>query len=239
MPATLQLTISMLRESLDDLTGTYNTSGVSGNYYTNQELTDWINDACYDIAARAECLWGSDAVTTTSNVSTYTLPGDLIRINRVTFVPGPALSPPIQTYPLQYRMLNDMDEVWGINQITPSTYPIFYTLWGTPPSLSIQIFPVPASSGTLNFFYYRVPVSASAMTDTLDIPQGYDYVVRLYAEYMAMRKSGNPAWQDAKGLYEQGIADLISRTRSWTDQAGTFTTGGSWLPTWLTGSGDF
>jgi hypothetical protein len=132
-----------------------------------------------------------------------------------------------------------MDQVWGVNQGSQSTYPQFYTPWQNPPNLTIQLFPVPAQAGRLNVYYFRTAYPATSNGDNLDVVEGFGSVVLLYAEYMARRKAADPTWQDAKSLYEAEFQDLMNKTRTFTDQAGTFTTGPGWMPYWLYEGSDF
>lgn len=202
-------------------------------YFTLAQLTNWINEGCMDIARRSQTLQTSSTVPVVAGTNIYTMPANLLSIHRVEFVPAGQSYPNNQTYAVTYRAINDMDQVWGVNQGSPNTYPQFYTPWLSPPNLQIQLFPVPAQAGTLNIFYYRTPTPVVLATDVLDVVEGFQSLVHLYAEYMAKRKSADSTWQDAKKLYEEEFMDLLNKTRSYTDQMGTFTTGPGWMPYWL------
>lgn len=225
MPATLTQAQTIVAAALDD---------PLNQYFSLTQLANWINEGCLDVARRSQTLQKLGTVPVVALTAQYTMPADLLSIHRVEFVPTGA----IQTYPVTYRSVNDMDQVWGVNQSSPNTYPQFYTPWNSPPNLTIQLFPVPSQTGTLNIWYYRIPVTAVSPTDNLDVVEGFQTIVYLYAEYMAKRKSADPTWQEAKQLYEQEFQDLVNKTRSYTDQMGTFTTGPGWMPYWLYEGGE-
>jgi hypothetical protein len=153
----------------------------------------------------------------------------MIRIHKIEYVP--TNSP--NTYPVEASNILNLDQMWGIQQNVPSTYPSFYALWGSPPNITIKLFPVPATSGTLNVYYYRVPNPVVGLGDNLDIPEGWEDLVSLYCEYIAKRKDADPLWKDAKTDYEAKIADLISRTYEYHDQANFIFTGGGYVPDYI------
>jgi hypothetical protein len=57
-----------------------------------------------------------------------------------------------------------------------------------------------------------------------------------YAMYRALRKDADPRWQDSKKDYEDKLIALVDSSRTYQDQAGTFSTGQQALPQWLTSS---
>jgi hypothetical protein len=107
-------------------------------------------------------------------------------------------------------------------------------LFGFPPTLSIYLFPVPSQVGNLNVFYYRLPATAAADGDVLEIVEGYWDLVTLFAEVQALRKDADPRFADARQLYEAKIGEMIDMTRHYHDQQGYVTSGRTWLPGWLT-----
>lgn len=204
---------------------------INGTYFTPDSLTFWINEACLDIARRAECLMDSETVSTMPMVSTYPAPQNTIRIHEVTFSPND----PQQIYPLMYKGRQEMNAIWAVNQTTPSNYPSFYTTWSQPPFINLQVFPLPSQSGILQYWFYRLPVPVINPTDYLDIPEGYGECVTAYVRYRARRKAGDPIWADDKKLYEEMLGDLITNSRNWTDQTGSISATGTYVPGWLYG----
>lgn len=238
MPVTLQQLIDQTRSQLDETVS-------GGRFWTDTELTRWINEGCRDIARRAEVIQSfSQTIPAIAGVNKYPLPANVIRIHRIEFVPAGQL----QVYPLKASNHNEMDQVWGINQTTPSSYPSYFVIWGTPgmvmdSPLTLQVYPSPSQSGTFNIYYYRHPyrfVSAAApeLAKQAEIPEGWDDLVVLFCEYQARRKDRDPTWQEAKSLYEERLGEMIDVTRQWHDQAQAFSTMGGAVPSWLYSYGD-
>lgn len=224
MPSTATDTLTNVRFQLDDPNATR---------WTNAELILYINDACKKIAKIAEILQGYVETPVATQQFTLPAPSQMCRIFRMQFIPYSAGSPPQQCYPLEFRSLNAMDAIWGINQTLPSAYPTFYSLRGNPPNLQIILFPVPAQPGYLTIDYYRLPNPVVNVGDLLDIPEGYDDLIRLYVEYRALRSDHNPSWTDSKAEFDEGLTDMIDKTRTYADAAGFISTGGSRIPGWL------
>jgi len=222
MPTTLATELTNLGLDLDD---------VAQTYYTPQKLTLWINQGQLDIARRAECLLESTILPCAANNSIYAAPPDLIRINEVTFSPNDIT----QIYPLTMKSRQEMNAIWYVNQQTPGSYPLFYTTWQQPPVVFVQLFPIPAQDGNLQFWYYRLPKDVTTGTDYLDIPEGYEETLRTFVRYCARRNSGDQIWQDDKALYEESLSNLITNSRNWTDASSQFAQGGAYVPGWLYG----
>ena len=222
MPTTLSTELTNLGLELDD---------PNAVYFTSAKLTLWINQAQTDIARRAECLMNTAIVPVVSNTSLFPAPPDTIRMHEVTFSPND----PTQIYPLTYKGRQEMNAIWYVNQQTPGSYPLFYTTWSQPPIIFLQVYPLPAQDGILQFWYYRLPVDVVNTTDLLDIPEGYEGCLRAFVRYCARRSAGDPIWQDDKALYEESLSTLITNSRNWTDNAGQFAMGGAYVPGWLYG----
>lgn len=220
-------------------------------FYTDTEITDWINDALRDMARRVEGLVTFDtsivvpAYVPVPGVSapTYPLPTDVVRINRIEFVPYGAIN---QTYPLQASTQQQMDQVWGTYQQNPASYPQFWVTRGYPGGSGrnqhvLQIYPVPSQGGTLQIFYYRQPTRLTDPTANfaeyqipLDCIEGWDDLIVDFAEYKALQKARNPEWQARKQEYEEKVQQMVDVTRAWTDQPSYMTFGTRFMPSWLT-----
>jgi hypothetical protein len=213
-------------------------------FWTNTELTTWLNEGCVDIQRRAEILRQEQNINIVVDQQSYDAPNDVHRIYRIVYNQvGSTL-----VYPLRYRGLEGMDQYWGNIPSLPSAFPYLYTLWYSPVGsgasptptanqLQIILYPAPAEAGSLTVFYYRLVVPVVASTDTLDITPGWEDIVYDYTVYKALRKDADPRWKDQQALYEQKLQDLIAVTRSFTDQPDYVTTGPSGTPTWLYGGG--
>lgn len=206
-------------------------------FWTNDNLTSWINEACSDTQRRAEWKMAERTIPVTPSTQDYAAPDDVIRIHRITFTPIASLSDQ-NTYTLEYRGFMEMDQIWGINQQWPASYPLYYTLWGQPGtgSLIIKTFPVPSEAGNLHCYYFPEITKASDDTDPVDIAQSFEDMVYDYCMYRALRKDADPRWQEAKATYEEKLVELTNSSRTYQDQAGTFATGQQALPQWLTSS---
>jgi hypothetical protein len=207
-------------------------------FWTNTQLNEWINEACADAQRRVE--WKETTATLTVDVNTqdFPAPDNTMRIHKVEFNPAPQAGNNQNTYTLEYRGFMEMDQIWGINQVWPATYPLYYTLWGNPGigTLKIRTYPVASQAGFLYVHYYPLTVPAALDSDPLDMLQGYEDLVTDYCMYRALRKDADPRWQEAKTSYEEKLSALMDASRTFQDQAGTFTTGQQALPQWLTSS---
>lgn len=227
MPSTTTLTTTLLdvRSRIDEASG-------GNGFWSDNELTRWINEAQRDIARRVEVLQVfNTTVLAVAGTAKYNLPANVIRVHRVEFVPNGST----QVYPMESRVYDEMDQVWGVNPSTQRSYPSFYVIWGVPggTALQMQVYPVPSSGGNFNIYYYRLPVDVVAGADTLDIPEGWQDMVALYCEYVAKRKLRDQTWQEAKQLYEETLQNLISVTRDYTDNPRNMIYGGRTQPGWL------
>lgn len=204
----------------------------TSRFWSDEELRRWINEAARDIARRAEVLEASTTVSVVAGTNEYTLATDIIRVYRALWTPTGST----QNYPLDYQDFNSLDAA-GWTFTVSQGYPAVYTLWGYPPSLKMILYPKPTVAGTITYYYYKLPtdlaLDGSAAASTVTLPSGWEDLIALYVEYVAMRKDGNPRWQEAKSLYEMELGEMIDRTRRWTDQAGAIQQSGTYLPGWL------
>lgn len=209
-------------------------------FYTDTEITDWINDGLRDVSRRAEDLITYDTSIIVpayipvpgQTAPTYPLLGDVIRIQRIEFVPIQSVN---QVYRLEASTQNEMDQIWGTYQQNPSSYPQWWVTRGYPGGTGrnaflLQVYPVPSQGGNLNVFYYRTPYRfkdpialPSELVKTLDIIEGWDDMVVDFATYKAMQKSRNPEWKDRKAEYEEKVTQIIDVTRHFHDQASSMT----------------
>ena len=255
MPQALQDAIRRVRSAVDEPAYPTLPGSTVGNppprLYTDTEITDWINDGLRDVSRRAEDLITFDTSIAVppytpvpgQSAPTFTLQTDIIRVQRIEFVPFGAIN---QTYPLQASNQMQMDQVWGTYQQNPASYPQFWVTRGYPGgsgrnSLQLQIYPVPSQGGTLQVFYYRQPIripdpvaAPSNYNVTLDIVEGWDDAVVDFATYKAFQQQRNPEWKDRKEEYEEKVAQMIDVTRQWTDQPSYFSFGTRFMPSWLT-----
>ena len=227
MPASTQ-TLATIRTDVR-----YRLDETTARMWSDAELNNWINEACRDISRRTETLLSFyTAITALPNVAKYRLPENVIRVNRVEFQPVNST----ETYPLQASTYQEMDAMWGTRQAVQRSYPSFFVLWGVAGSvegITMQLYPIPSQAGTLNIYYYRLPTAMTADSDHADIPAGWEDLISLYCEYIALRKDRDARWSDAKQMYEENLGHMIDVTRQLHDQARSVTVGNAAVPAWL------
>lgn len=209
---------------------------ITPRQWTDAQLTVWINEGLRDLARRTETIQTfTAALLAVAGTAEYVVPADVLRIHRIEFVPTGTT----QVYPVGITTYDELDQIWGNQAASAGGYPVYGALWGFPPALKLRLWPVPSTAGAINLYYYRLPVTAAADADVLEVLAGYEDLIVLYCEYVARRKDRDPSWQDAKVLYEERVALMIETTRQWHDQAMTVTVGSNAIPRWLYESGDY
>jgi hypothetical protein len=209
----------------------------TAQFWSNAELTTWINQGCENFAQRSRTLRTSSQLPVVAETQNYIAPANLYAIYRLEFVP--TSTGQVFIYPLDFMGYNEMDQAWGVYQTFPAAWPQAFTLWGNPPNLTIRLFPVPDQGGFLNVFGYREPQPVVNGTDYVDVLQGYEEAIIEYAVYKAKRKDKDPSWQESKQQYEAILTDAIDNTGWYTDLPNQFTTGQSQWPPWALSGSDF
>ena len=219
---TLAVQRTDLRAKLDE---------TSARFWSDAQLTNFLNEGATDVARRAEVLLDMRQIPLAVGVKEYLLPTNVFRLHRATATVDGGTT----VYPLEFRDLNELDEIAGTRPNTQQYVPSFLTTRGYTPNLYAVLFPVPAAVGTLTVFYYRTPVIAVNDADPIDVPTGWDDLPTLYAEYVALRKDADPRWSEAKGLYEERLDSMIATTRQAHDQGRYVVQGTNMLPWWIYG----
>lgn len=226
MTLTLTDALAKVRSLLDE---------TSAAFWSDTELTRWINEGQNDVARRAECNRTSDTVAVTAGTQDYTAPTELVRIHRVEWQP----TGQTQIYPLLYRDYYSADSVWGSMQAQTDGTPVIYTTWGYPPALNIKLFPTPTVNGNIEVFYYSLPTALASGADEMDLPSGWEELAVEYAVAMAKRKDGDPTWQEAFRMYRDELDNMREMVLRFTDQPGQIDdVGGMFAPFWLYEMGD-
>lgn len=216
MTVSMTTAISEVRALLDE---------PSSQFWSNAQIQSWVNQGCQDIARRAETLWQEVNIATFPNQQNYPFPADFLNMHRAEF----SIANSDQTFNLEYRGINQMDEIWGILHSLPAAWPQYCTVRGNSvQGFFIMLYPAPAAQGTLTIYYYREAVNALS-TGNLDIQSGWEDIVYDYAVYKAKRADQDPTWTDALQLYQGNLIEMVNKTRNMTDQAETVTTG---IPQW-------
>ena len=223
MAVTMAEAIRAVREMLDEH---------SARAWRDLELTRWINEGCKEIAKATESLQESTTITVTSGTRSYDLPDNMIRVTRIDFTPD-ATNRPVA---LEYKSFQNPEAVQWAGDTEGMPY--CYTTWGRPGSVQLVLYPSPAYDGDLDLYYYRLPIPPPTAADPLDIPEGWENTVYLYAEYVALRRDRQPEWQAAKALFDESLGALYDMTRRHSDQTDSMSIPGPMVNAWLYEMGD-
>lgn len=222
MPTTLAELRTDLRARLDEATPTF---------WDDVDLDRWLNEGVREVARRTEALLTNENINIVVGAADYILPDDVIRVYRVEYRPDTT-----RVHPLEYRELHSLDNVWGVYR-GQQAEPRFFTLWGVTPTLTMTVYPTPDRSVTNGFklFYYRMPAAMTTGTSTVDLPEGWQELPVLYAEYVALRKDKQREWQEAKGEFERAVSEMSLLTNRLSNQVGHYAGESmrSTLPAWL------
>ncbi len=221
MTITLTNILADVRDRLDDTS--------SSPRWSDTMLTRWINEGLRDIARRNEVILDRSDITAVVGTQEYALPSTIHRVYRVEY----RRTGDSQVYSLEYKDFNNLDAVWWTSQTISQATPMLFTTWGFPPNLKMVVYPKPAAAGTFKIFYYRAPATLVSGTDIAEVPEGWQDLISLYCEFVALRRDSSPRWQEAKSLYEESLSTMYDLTRRWSDQAGSIEVNTSFIPGWL------
>lgn len=219
MTTTVASAVTMLRERLNESTAAQ---------WPDLQLRRWLNEGIRDIARRTRLYTDQTTQAITANVQEYTLNADVLAIEHAIW----KATAETRKIPLEARAFSSVQR-W-INETSPD--PVYYTTYGHPPTLKLQLYPTPTRAGSFFIYGPKLPVAMDVATGTgnIDVIEGWLEPALDYAEYMAQRKDkDSTAWKDTFQLYEQKVAQM---TELWnTDDApGEFQfTGQNVIPTWL------
>lgn len=199
-------------------------------FWTDAQLNTWINAGCLRIRRAVEDARSIDTYTVSAGQQDIVLNAWTGRMNLVEFDPS---DDNINKYTLEFKGPNEMTDIWGTYKTQPGSWPTWFTTWGNPggtvssssngKELTISLFPVPTQSGTLNVWYYRQAVTATSDSDNIDMNDSWEDVVYDYAVYQAFKADGQmDRAQEAKQEFTTGMADLVDKSRTYTDLPGNF-----------------
>lgn len=205
------------------------------------DLDRYINLGCSDIA-KLEVLQSTATLAIVANQGSVDMPANCIRVHRVDFTPTSS----DRSVNLEYRDFHNAQAVqWTTNS---AGMPALFTLWGTPGSVKLKLYPAAGFAGNLYVHYYRLPTYINDDDDTvyttpsdtteLDIPAGWEQCVISHAEYLALRADRDPRWQEAHAQYTELLGAMHDLTRRHTDQAGEIV-GSDGEQFWLYAMGDY
>ncbi len=223
--------MTTLQELVDDTRSHLDES--QPQFYEPQELVRWIWEGLRDVARRAEVLQAHRSYTIEANRLTYPAPEDALRLYRVEYRQSSS-----QIWMLDYVPLNELDAYSGQSREIPGSIPQLWSFWGTMggPNSQIYLFPAPSSTiaDGMRVYYYRLPIRPDAgdMDAPVDIPVGWEDLIPLYVEQVALRKARDPRYQEAAALYEARLGQMIDLTRHATDQTPGHFQAQSWASRW-------
>jgi hypothetical protein len=220
-----------LANAREDVRATLNET--SQAFYLDSDLNSYLNEGCRDVSRKAMCLQQKRSINCLPGVQNYAAPTDSVAWHRAEYLPVGS----INTYPLEKRLYDEMDSVWGVNQQIQQFYPAVWTTWSEPPNTYIVLFPVPSSAGTLNVYYYRMAQPATIDTATLDVPEGWWDLPILHAVWRALFKALDPRWKEMRQLYTDQLTELIGVAQGYSDATGQITYGRPSGPLWQFGGG--
>jgi hypothetical protein len=220
MTVNLTSALSEVRSRLDE---------PNPQFWSNTELTNWLNQGAQDIARQAQALWMQVNIPSVPGQQYYRLPLDFLGVHRIDF----SVNNSDQIYNLEYRGIKTMDEIWGILQHLPAAFPQAYYIWNDAAYQGGQgyfgTYPVVGENGTFIMYYYRNAIAAAVGTDLLDVTPAYEDLCYEYCVALAKRKDRDPSWQEAITIYESMLQNMFDKTSRFTDQGDQFTSG---TPNW-------
>lgn len=200
MSMTVKNIIDAVRERLDE---------VQASQWTDLSLKRWLNEGLRDLGRKTKHIKDTTTFTTVAGQAEYTLAAGILEVEMAFYATGDG-----RQVNLTARSFAGMNAVWGQYRDQAGGDPAMFTLWGVPPNLKFRLFPAPGSSGkTVTVYVSRLPATITEDNTidltVVDLPDAWVDLMKDYVEYCAKRKDGNPAWQEAQGLYNQHLDDMI------------------------------
>jgi hypothetical protein len=212
--------VTAIRERLDEPTAAQ---------WTDVQLRRWLNEGLRDIARRTRLYTDQNTQAVTANLQEYTLDADILAIEHVLWA---ATADPNRKVPLEARAFSGVQRY--VNETGSDPY--FYTTYGHPPTLKVQLWPTPTRAGTLYIYGPVLPaaINVAAGGGNIDAIEAWLEVAYDYCEYMAQRKDKDAAgWKDTFSLYEGKVQHMIEQASTDDSLGEMIFTGNSLVPTWL------
>ena len=161
------------------------------------DVKDWINETYFDACVNTEANAQVGTMTTTANVSSYTLPTGVSRIKQMYVTPVGA----IQSAPMELTTLHDiLRKRRSSGGAILGGYITHYALVGMN---DFEVYPTPASSqDTLTIYYIATPTALSADGDSPIIEEPFASRLLIYgAAAKAAEWRGDPSGSDYDQKY--------------------------------------
>lgn len=205
-------------------------------FWTNDELLQWANDGLKDIAQRLLVFRDVKTYDAIAEQAEYELPEDMIKVYRIEYHQSSTYIVALEHYPF-----NEFDGVRGV--LRSSGFPSSFTTWGIPGAGGTFVLdrsPSEDIASGLRVYYYRLPRPIVEDSDPVEIPAGWERLVRYYVEWHARRKEATDnRWRDANGLYEAGLEQMQRAASQHSDQMNYMSDGGYGRATQIFGGSDW
>ncbi len=134
----------------------------------NAMLDSWANENLFVYAKTL------DAITLSDNVSSYTVgpSGGTITERPIEVSSASYIDYQSVSYPLSIATLNDYNQI-PVKTLIAGIPSVLYVLPNMP-DVTLQLWPVPSATMTLNLWSDKLLQSFSSLTDVLTLPPGYE-----------------------------------------------------------------
>lgn len=166
----------------------------SGAQIQDPDIYDWVSDAQVEIARKTECTKTHVQASSLSGRSTYTLPDDFLRVERVTY----------NDYKIEKTTQEELDQyIKGRDADNWTATPSMWYEWGR----EITLYPSPADNGVNNIdiWYLKMPAAVTDMTTVLVLP---DYLFEDIVRYCFAKAKES---DDEMGEAQAVLSDLERR----------------------------
>lgn len=184
----------------------------SGVQVTDDDLVDWINDACREIYLQSDTL--AQAVELTASIENngiYYLPDDSYTIRSVSYAEENQSFYQLRFMP-NHAMSEYMDGYDGSDGLKGT--PTFYFKGDT--AGEFRIYPVPeVNTGTIKVSYSRLPFPVASLNDTVDIEDRYFTAVVEYCLMKAYEMDEDWEAVSRKAEYVQSTIDANALKDQW------------------------
>lgn len=168
--------ITRIRDTLSDANATR---------WSDDRLIRLIDEAQKTICRRAKVLRYHVNIVANPDQSTYTLPSDSQIVSRVLYNGKPLKI-------VSHEQMDDLDSDWNTAKGTPE-----YAITNKLERGLLKLSPIPnfvendpfdiAKANLIGLYYIRVPDTITAITDTLDLEEQYETMIRFYVTGQALR----------------------------------------------------
>jgi len=177
-------------------------------FWSDAELYRYMTDAEREINNQVHCYVLSTAATSVTSTSGYTLPVDVLYLDRVSFD-----NVPLKEVPRRGIDMMDMPGYGG----TPQTGdPTHYYRQGTD---TVYLWPTPQRAATIQYVYTAEPAAIVTASTQFSVPANFHQPLQDYVLYRSFTKDQDQARSEwHKREYMQGVADAEFREsrRRWS-----------------------